>query len=205
MRSDETVVEVMRHLNPHGYLAGGYVRWMMSDSAIDFGDADVWCPRFESFDKMRGIMASAYNMDGHEQPYSWDYYFETPERNVTISIIKPISVPGRVMFGSPNQVIAKFDLSFLRGWSMTGQNMPTWESRSDLIDAWNDTIRVVNITSYLGNMRRLQKYIRKGFTVPDSEWIKLAEFYKENGYGGQDTVDSTSMSAMLSDGRIWGD
>lgn len=160
-----------------GVCAGGYARYCASplDDPAPASDIDIFTGNQETFVKV----SLAFDVLGFTKVTETTLsvvFRDQFEHSLPIQVIKPLNVAGINTTGSSSEdIIRTFDFSVTRVCFKDAQTLLA--DREFLAHETDRKLIVRAISDPLGVLSRIVKYIVKGYSIPQSELIKVLENY----------------------------
>lgn len=163
------------HGDPATYLAGGAIRrWAEGYGQTD-GDLDVWCKSANARDAAKTwLKANGWTnvtvADKAKASYLTEWAKEIDGETVTLQLMAKY-------FEGPGSVISAFDFTINQGaiYRDDEGNLRLMTSTAFDKDVRDRTLRAVTIRSKSHYIKRLVKFTRDGYYVPDDEWPKMLD------------------------------
>lgn len=179
-------------------IAGGFARYMVSplikQNVAAPGDVDLFCTSVEAYDEVRKALSKM----GATQTTSGLLYttYSVPDMTDPVQLITPakskFADPQHYTYGNPIQVISRFDFSVCQFALIPDEDAEEGfvilGSIQGIADERNQFLRIVNdLGNPLRPIMRAQKYIRRGYFMPLSQYVLMfdkwksadGEFYKK--------------------------
>lgn len=161
--------------DPATYLAGGAIRrWAEGYGQTD-GDLDVWCKSANARDAAKTwLKANGWTnvtvADKAKASYLTEWAKEIDGETVTLQLMAKY-------FEGPGSVISAFDFTINQGaiYRDDEGNLRLMTSTAFDKDVRDRTLRAVTIRSKSHYIKRLVKFTRDGYYVPDDEWPKMLD------------------------------
>ena len=162
-----------------GLLAGGYARWCIAPNPEDVPrpeDCDLFFDNIEDYlDARNALAARGFRyVKGTLLGEQWN----PPEKSkilLPIHIVRPMQCEWFVSGGTPVEILDNFDFSISCVVIITENT--AWVADSYDEDIVNKALRVLSVGCPFRTMRRVQKYIERGFTLTTNSARMIFERY----------------------------
>lgn len=177
-REHELIENIFTLTGGLGAICGGFARYALSPKAnpVVPGDIDIFCASDEEYDKIFSRLKEHQKIKlGRELPIATEFTYNLREgflnAKVQLQLIKPINAARVIMGGDPLDVIGNFDFSITRAAilpSMDAIADPNFDE-----DERHGVLRIMNIHCPVAAIKRINKYVLKGYTIQTAEFLKL--------------------------------
>jgi hypothetical protein len=165
-------------IKKHGFIAGGACRSTIQDEEIK--DFDIFCFSKEDYEPLKQIISNMYGIKReNELVYQCN----------NIQLIKPRENKYLKTYGTPYEVVSKFDFSVCRVYTLDGINFIKIDEQFEN-DCQKKILRIQNIVCPISTLKRSIKYSKKGYFSPLREILKLFNEYAERVRNGDIDIDS---------------
>lgn len=162
----------------HGFIAGGACRSTIQTEEIK--DFDIFCFSKEDYEPLKQIISNMYGIKReNELVYQCN----------NIQLIKPRENKYLKTYGSPSEVVSRFDFSVCRVYTLDGINFIEIDEQFKE-DCERKILRIENIVCPISTLKRSIKYSKKGYFLPLREILKLFNEYAERVRTGDIDIDS---------------
>jgi hypothetical protein len=176
-----TYIKRLVSLTDRSFIAGGAVRALYNKEPVS--DIDMFCREPEAF----GTLKEKLVEDGFEKQ------FENPmlarfikkskftKNSLTVDAVVPRAAEFTVTYGAIDEVIENFDFTVSRA-AILADN--TFGQPNVLVDkdfekdCKEKVLRIRHIVCPLGAVRRINKYVAKGYKISLTEIVKLFQEYR---------------------------
>lgn len=177
-REHELIENIFTLTGGLGAICGGFARYALSPKAnpVVPGDIDIFCASDEEHDKIFSRLKEHQKIKlGRELPIATEFTYNLREgflnTKVQLQLIKPINAARVIMGGDPLDVIGNFDFSITRAAILPSMDAivdPNFDE-----DERHGVLRIRNIHCPVAAIKRINKYVLKGYTIQTSEFLKL--------------------------------
>jgi hypothetical protein len=154
-----------------GILAGGYARYITTDTDIDPHDVDIFCRKPENFEMLKKWLDSFCNEKANTE---FAIMYEVREKynyiQHVVQLIRPREEGNIKTYGSPVEIIYNFDFTI----NMVAIDaFGVYMADRFYMDMKKHRLIFNNIHCAVGILVRIRKYLKKGFSIPISEFAKI--------------------------------
>lgn len=193
VRGLKEVKDLLEIIEDYGSIAGGYARYCASplEEPILPQDIDIFCDYADlsksgSFSTLKQRLMLLFGLPIDETAFSVTFKHTLP-----IQLIKPRSFKRGSTFGLGTVLLEKFDLSVTRA-ALTNDNKVLVHT-TFMEDEARKLIRVLRGDSFVLTMDRIQKYIKKGYSIDFNSSLALfqmASWSYQNPFKVKDILKS---------------
>ncbi len=182
-------------------IAGGAVRdWLLASMGYEAPGEDALAEQLASLIGGEPCEATDIDVYFRNEELAWDFYDwlldngakVIREKNYVTDLLFEGSVVQLIRFAyySPLSLISTFDFTVCQfAVAREGPDIRFYAGGSSLEDLKQRTVRIHCISRPLATMRRLLKYARKGFDVPDETLLIVARAVAEAEQAGSNSYD----------------
>lgn len=162
-----------------GYLAGGFVRWLVSElkQPRPYTDVDLWCRTPEAFDDLLAYLTEQCG-DAIYNNWIGAMFIHQGER---LQLIRPRQEAGFCTYGEPGDLIARFDFTVtIAAQTVIDENERDFIGHPRLLeDDRNGRLQIVNVNCPVAVLQRIAKYARCGWRIGLAESMKIFAAWEE--------------------------
>ena len=147
------LIQLHNLIKKHGFIAGGACRSTIAGEEIK--DFDIFCFTEEDYEPLKKIMSNMYGETREN-----DLVFQVG----SIQLVKPRQNDFVKTFGSPREVVSKFDFSVCRVYTLDGTRF-IWLDDEFQDDIQNKRLRIKNIICPISTFKRVIKYAKRGYYI----------------------------------------
>jgi len=177
LRGQDKLAYLWHTYKDAGHFCGGFVRWMVSplpDAKVKpYGDIDFYPNDMEAFNRVNLTVSNDFNL-GKENIYTSPVAtsYNIPQLDLKLQLIKPQDVGSPIVTtGGVTEIIKAFDFTI----TMAGlKDFNTAIVHEDFIShEMQGKLSIRNIHCPLSIVKRIHKYLVKGYTISPLELYKL--------------------------------
>lgn len=147
------LIQLHNLIKKHGFIAGGACRSTIAGEEIK--DFDIFCFSQEDYEPLKKIISNMYGETREN-----DLVFQVG----SIQLVKPRQNEFVKTFGTPGEVVSKFDFSVCRVYTLDGTNF-IWLDDEFEDDILNKRLRIKNIICPISTFKRVVKYAKRGYYI----------------------------------------
>lgn len=205
VRGKEQLAPFLALFGSRSKFCGGFIRYACSPNTEPAlaGDLDCYPNNMEDYDAFKSELTQM-GYKPFESAVASSYYFESgPLKGaIKLQVIKPINAGAIVASGTMDDIINSFDFTVVRiGIPANSTLSFAWADDDFLQDELHKNIRIKNIHCPISAIKRIAKYVNKGYTIKPFELLKLYEDWdKRTPEYKTELVDGLK---QMKDARVW--
>lgn len=183
-RGFSETLRIKEIISNHGFICGGYARWMISPriNPVPPADIDIYAYSINGYDTIRRNIEQFYGIPiKFESARAITYDNQNLKINIDpklrvlppIQLIKPLE---GMVSTDPNEVVDKFDFTVIRCWYDANDGVVNHDTEF-MKDEASLRLRIKNIHCPFTSLRRCIKYTKRGYKLLFEEMIKIFEDY----------------------------
>lgn len=186
----KTLLEIIGYYN--GIICGSYAAYCCADDSSNYGsiekpsDIDVYFPNYSDWENCVKFLSKDFTKEN--ETFTYTSFFSYPIRELednkdipkVIQLIKPKAEFNNSTVST--DVLKFFDFTVSR---VAIKNSAIAVADKDFLQDYNDKIlRIKHISCPINILLRIEKYLRKGYSIANSEYLKVFESWdtKDNEY-----------------------
>ena len=190
MKTTLNITPLHNLIKEYGFIAGGSCRSLIEKEEPK--DYDIFCYTKEGYEPIKTILL---NMYGKTRENALVFQMNN------IQLIKPRENKYLKTYGTPFEVVSKFDFSVCRGY-FDGKEAQFIDSDS-LAHIEAKSLVINNIVCPISTTKRIIKYTKRGYFIKIREILKLYYEFSQRVASGDINIDSFNLIEDMADDELY--